>query len=152
MKYSTRNLLYLFSLLLLASCTTDVKDVKNAPAAKEISVIGRWVLIKSEDSDSRKTDHQNQPSDVVLNFKKNGFFIIYDTLVDPKWRKKGLPLIEKRTSGQWKLEDSLLTMIHDDDKDNSFSEEFKILRCDGKELITERSNKKTTVYRTYGKR
>ncbi|WP_430402100.1 hypothetical protein [Fluviicola sp.] len=152
MKYSTRNLLYLFSLLLLASCTTDVKEVENTPAAKEISVVGRWVLIKSEDSDSRKTDHQHQPSDVVLNFKKNGFFIIYDTLVDPKWRKKGLPLIEKRTSGQWKLEDSLLTMIHDDDKDNSFSEEFKILRCDGKELITERSNKKTTVYRTYGKR
>ena len=28
----------------------------------------------------------------------------------------------------------------------------KIVRCDGKELITERSNKKTTVYRTYGKR
>ncbi len=151
MKYSTSNLLSLFMLLLLASCSTGTKEVENVPAEKEISVTGRWVLIKSEDSDSRKTDHQHQPSDVVLNFKKNGFFIIYDTLVDPKWRKKGLPLIEKRTSGQWKLEDSLLTMIHDD-KDTSFSEEFKIVRCDGKELITERSNKKTTVYRTYGKR
>lgn len=150
MKHSTRNLLATLLLLLLASCSTDSKEVKTIPT-EPISVTGRWVLIRSEDSDSRKTDHQHQPSDVVLNFKKNGFFIIYDTLVDPKWRKKGLPLIEKRTSGQWKLEDSLLTMIHDD-KDTSFTEEFKIVRCDGKELITERSNKKTTVYKTYGKR
>lgn len=150
MKHSTRNLLATLLLLLLASCSTDSKEVETIPT-EPISVTGRWVLIKSEDSDSRKTDHQHQPSDVVLNFKKNGFFIIYDTLVDPKWRKKGLPLIEKRTSGQWKLEDSLLTMIHDD-KDTSFTEEFKIVRCDGKELITERSNKKTTVYKTYGKR
>jgi hypothetical protein len=152
MKHSSINLLSLFVLLLLASCSTESKEVKDVPTKTTLSVTGRWVLIKSEDSDSRKTDHQHQPSDVILDFKKNGFFIIYDTLVDPKWRKKGLPLIEKRTSGQWKLEDSLLTMIHDDDKDSAFSEEFKIVRCDGKELITERSNKKTTVYRTYGKR
>jgi hypothetical protein len=151
MKHSTRNLLSIFVLLLLASCSTEPKEAENVPVQEPLSVTGRWVLIKSEGSDSRKTNHQHQPSDVVLNFKKNGFFIIYDTLVDPKWRKKGLPLIEKRTSGQWKLEDSLLTMIHDD-KDTSFTEEFKIVRCDGKELITERSNKKITVYRTYGKK
>lgn len=151
MKHSISNLLTVAIILLLTSCSTGTKEGENVPEETTISVTGRWVLIKSEDSGSRKTDHQHQPSDVVLNFKKNGFFIIYDTLVDPKWRKKGLPLIEKRTSGQWKLEDSLLTMIHDD-KDTSFSEEFKIIRCDGKELITERSNKKTTIYRTYGKR
>jgi len=151
MKHSISNLLTVFIILLLTSCSTGTKKGENALEETKISVTGRWVLIKSEGSDSRKTNHQHQPSDVVLNFKKNGFFIIYDTLVDPKWRKKGLPLIEKRTSGQWKLEDSLLTMIHDD-KDTSFTEEFKIVRCDGKELITERSNKKTTIYRTYGKR
>ncbi len=116
-----------------------------------MSLSGRWVLIKSEDSGSRKTNHQNQPSDVILNIRKNGYFIVYDTFVDPKWRKKGLPLIQERTSGQWKLEDSLLTMIHQD-KDTSYSEDFKIVRCDGAELVTERSNKKTTVYRTYGKK
>lgn len=115
-----------------------------------MAVTGRWVLIKSEDSGSRKTDHQNQPSDVVLNIQKNGFFIVYDTFVDPKWRKKGLPLIQERTSGQWKLDDSLFTLMHRD-KDTAFSEDFKIVRCDGTELVTERSNKKTTVYRTYGK-
>lgn len=116
-----------------------------------MSITGRWVLIKSEDSGSRKKDHQNQPSDVILNIRKNGFFIVYDTFVDPKWRKKGLPLIQERTSGQWKLEDSLLTMVHQD-KDTSYSEGFKIVRCDGTELITERSNRKTTIYRTYGKK
>lgn len=151
MKRSTGNLLSIFILLLFASCSTDTQKVENTPVQKKISIVGRWVLIKSEDSDSRKTDHQNQPSDVVLNIRKNGFFIVYDTLVDPKWRKKGLPLIEKRTSGQWKLEDSLLTMIHQD-KDTAFTEDFKVVRCDGVELVTERSNKKTTVYRTYGKK
>jgi len=138
-------------LLLFTSCSTEDQDVEKTAVQKELSITGRWVLIKSEDSGSRKTNHQNQPSDVVLDIRKNGFFIVYDTFVDPKWRKKGLPLIQERTSGQWKLEDSLLTMIHQD-KDTSFSEDFKVLRCDGKELVTERSNKKTTVYRTYGKK
>lgn len=150
MKHSAVNLLSLFILLIFASCTTDTKEVENTPEQKKISITGRWILIKSEDSGSRKTNHQNQPSDVVLNFKKNGFFIIYDTLVDPKWRKKGLPLIERRTSGQWKLEDSLLTMIHEE-KDSSYIEKFKIKICDGNQLVTERSNKKTMIYRTYGK-
>lgn len=139
------------TLLLVASCSEDVQKVENAPEQKRLSITGRWVLIKSEDSGSRKTNHQNQPSDVVLNIQKNGFFIVYDTFVDPKWRKKGLPLIQERTSGQWELEDSLLTMIHDD-KDTSFSEKLKVVRCNGAELVTERSNKKTTVYRTYGKK
>jgi hypothetical protein len=151
MKLSTVNLLSFFILLLSAACSTDNQEVENTGVKKVLSITGRWVLIKSEDSGSRKTNHQNQPSDVVLNIQKNGFFMVYDTFVDPKWRKKGLPLIQERTSGQWKLEDSLLTMIHQD-KDTSFSEEFKILRCDGAELVTERSNKKTTVYRTYGRK
>lgn len=151
MKQSTINLLLFSTLLLFVSCSTDTKPAENTPEQKKVSIVGRWVLIKSEDSDFRKTDHQNQPSDVVLNMQKNGFFIVYDTLVDPKWRKKGIPLIQERTSGQWKLEDSLLTMIHQD-KDTSFTEDFKIVRCDGVELVTERSNKKTTVYRTYGKK
>lgn len=151
MKQLTINLLSLFILLLFASCSTETEKVENSQEQQKMSVIGRWVLIKSEDSEFRKTNHQNQPSDVVLNIQKNGFFIIYDTLVDPKWRKKGLPLIQERTSGQWKLEDSLLTMIHRD-KDTSFMEDFKIVRCDGVELVTQRSNKKKTVYRTYGKK
>jgi uncharacterized protein YcfL len=139
-----------FVLLLLASCSAETKEAKNATKQGEISITGRWVLIKSEDAGIRKKDHQNQPSDVVLNFRKNGFFIIYDTFVDPAWRKKGLPLIQRRTSGQWKLDGDALTMIYDE-KDTSYSENFKIVRCNGKELVTERSNKKTTIYRTYGK-
>ncbi len=138
-------------LLFFTSCSTDVQKVENAPEQSKLSITGRWVLIKSEDSDSRKTNLQNQPSDVILNIRKNGFFIVYDTFVDPKWRKKGLPLIQERTSGQWELKDSLLTMIHDD-KDTSFREKLKVVRCNGTELVTERSNKKTTVYRTYGKK
>lgn len=150
MKRSKFSLLSIFTMLLLASCSTEPKEVEKEAEKDKMSVTGRWVLIKSEDSGSRKTDHQNQPSDVILNMRKNGFFIVYDTFVDPKWRKKGLPLIQERTSGQWKLEDSILTMVHED-KDTSYSENFKVVRCDGKELVTERSNKKTTIYRTYGK-
>ncbi len=149
MKRSVIPGLSFFILLLLASCSTNGEPEK-APEQKKLSITGRWILIQSENSDSRKTNHQNQPSDVVLNIRENGFFMVYDTFVDPEWRKKGLPLIQERTSGQWQLTDSLLTMIHED-KDTSFSEKFKIIRCNGKELITERSNKKTTVYKTYGK-
>ena len=150
MKRATVHLLSFSLLLLFASCSTNTPKVENADKQKISSITGRWVLIKSEDSGSRKTDHQNQPSDVILNIRKNGFFIVYDTFVDPKWRKKGLPLIQERTSGQWKLEDSSLTMIYQN-KDTMYSEKFKVIRCDGSELVTQRSNKKTTVYRTYGK-
>ncbi|AEA45505.1 lipocalin family protein [Fluviicola taffensis] len=137
---------------IISSCSSDSKGVtKKNTGKEEISVLGRWVLIKSEDLDSRKTNHQNQPSNVVLNFQKNGFFIIYDTFVDPSWRKKGFPLIQERTSGQWELKDSALTLVHQE-KDTSYTENFKIIRCNKKELVTERSNKKTTIYKTYGKK
>lgn len=148
MKRSTVNL---FVLLLFASCTTDPQKAENAPEQPTISIIGRWVLSKSEDSGSRKTNHRNQPSDVVLNIQKNGYFIVYDTFVDPKWHKKGLPLIQERSSGQWELNDSVLTMIHED-KDTSYRENFKIKICNGNELVTEHSGKKTTIYKTYGKK
>jgi hypothetical protein len=151
MKYPTAILVSACILLLFSSCSTDTSEAKKSNEQQKLSVTGRWVLIKSEDSGSRKKDHQNQPSDVILNIQKNGFFIVYDTFVDPKWRKKGLPLIQERTSGQWKLDDSLFTMMHQN-KDTSFTEDFKILRCDGDELVTERSNKKMIIYRTYGKK
>lgn len=150
MKQSAVNFLFIFILLLSASCSTDNQELGNTEEQKKLSITGRWVLIQSEETGSQKTNHQNQPSDVILNLQKNGFFIVYDTFVDPKWRKKGLPLIQERTSGQWKLEDSTLIMTHQD-QDTSYMEQFKIKACDGKELITERSNKKTTVYKTYGK-
>jgi hypothetical protein len=137
---------------LISSCSSDNKPVTEISTEEnKISVLGRWVLIKSEDLESNKTSHQNQPSNVVLNFQKNGFFIIYDTFVDPSWRKKGFPLIQERTSGQWELKDSSLTLIHQE-KDTSFTENLKIVSCNKKELVTERSNKKTTIYRTYGKK
>lgn len=152
MKYLIISLIFSSVFVLFTACSTDHKTTaKETPAKEAGSILGKWVLIKSEDSNSRKKNHQNQPSNVILNFQKNGFFIVYDTFVDPAWRKKGLPLIQKRTSGQWELQNSDLTMIYRD-KDSSRTEKFKIMRCDGKELVTQRSDNEKTIYRTYGKK
>lgn len=152
MKYLILSLLFSPVFVIFTACSGNNKPaVKETVDEETVSIQGKWVLIKSEDSNSRKKNHQNQPSNVILDFQKNGFFIVYDTFVDPAWRKKGLPLIQKRASGQWKLQKSDLTMIYRD-KDSTRTEKFKIVRCSEKELVTQRSGNKKTIYRTYGKK
>ncbi|HLP54550.1 MAG TPA: lipocalin family protein [Fluviicola sp.] len=144
----------LFTLLLMASCTGEAADktIENQPASVKEDILGRWKLTKEEQRTSREkgVQYANQPTNVVLHIQKNGYFIIYDTFIDPAWKSKGLPLIQRRSKGQWQLEGKQLTLNHLMD-DSSYTEELEITSITDNELVTKGKDKKANIYKTYGK-
>ncbi|ASS48720.1 MAG: hypothetical protein A3D31_06775 [Candidatus Fluviicola riflensis] len=144
----------LFALLLVASCSTESTDKpvgEQVTSAKE-SIIGRWKLTKEEQKTTREkgVEYSTQPTNIVLHIQKNGYFIIYDTFIDPEWKEKGLPLIQRRSKGQWKLNDKQLLLTHLMD-DSSYTEDLEITSITSTELITKGKDRKANIYKTYGK-
>ncbi|MES2554803.1 MAG: lipocalin family protein [Bacteroidota bacterium] len=144
----------LFALLLVTSCTDSSAD---KPAGEQVTstksgILGRWKLTKEEQKTTREkgVEYSNQPTNIVLHIQKNGYFIIYDTFIDPEWKEKGLPLIQRRSKGQWKLNDKQLSLTHLMD-DSSYTEELEITSITSTELITKGKDKKANIYKTYGK-
>lgn len=146
----------LILLIGLTSCGGENNADKSEPATEDNSMEetlkGRWKLTKEEHKMTREkgVQYSKQPTNVILHIQKNGYFIIYDTFIDPKWKEKGLPLIERRSKGQWQLNGKTLTLNHIDD-DTSFVEKLEIAELTEKELVTHGSDKKANIYKTYGK-
>lgn len=139
----------------LAACGENATD-KNEPVTEgnsmEETLKGRWKLTKEEHKMTREkgVQYSKQPTNVILHIQKNGYFTIYDTFIDPKWKEKGLPLIERRSKGQWQLEGKTLTLNYIED-DTSYSEKLEITTLSKTELVTRGSDKKANIYKTYGK-
>lgn len=144
----------LFAMLLVASCTSESADksVEKESTATKDAILGRWKLTKEEQKTTREkgVQYADQPTNVVLHIQKNGYFIIYDTFIDPQWKNKGLPLIQRRSKGQWELNGSQLSLTHLMD-DSSYKEELEITSISENELITKGKDKKANIYKTYGK-
>lgn len=139
----------------LTSCGSGTQP-ENEPVKEgnsmEETLQGRWKLTKEEHKMTREkgVQYSKQPTNVILHIQKNGYFIIYDTFIDPKWKEKGLPLIERRSKGQWQLTDKTLTLNYIED-DTSYAEKLEITKLSDTELVTHGSDKKANIYKTYGK-
>lgn len=146
----TSILLISFGIALLLSACNETSSKTATDKTTEIS--GRWKLAKAEQtSKSEKgVEYNNQPTNVVLHLQQNGYFIIYDTFVDPSWKEKGLPLIEQRSKGQWKYDGKTLTLMHTSG-DTSYTETLKIKELSASSLITQGSDNKSAIYKTYGR-
>jgi Lipocalin-like domain len=144
----------LFVLLLATSCTSESteKTAEEQVTSEKTGILGRWKLTKEEQKTTREkgVQYADQPTNVVLHIQKNGYFTIYDTFIDPKWKEKGLPLIQRRSKGQWTLEGKQLSLTHLMD-DSSYTEELEITSITSSELITKGKDKKANIYKTYGK-
>lgn len=137
------------------SCDSASSNSKNElePAIEmqtDHKVIGKWQLTKTEDG-SKKSNENKGLSVIVMDIQKNGYFIVYDTFTDPNWKKKGLPLIEQRASGQWNLEGENLTLTYSEEQDGKV-EQLTVTKLTSNELITKNAKAKSTVYKTYGKK
>ena len=137
-----------------AACSGSATENKagGTPAELSESIVGRWKLTKEERMKTREkgVEYANQPTNVVLHIQKNGYFIIYDTFIDPKWKHKGLPLIQQRSKGQWQVKDKQLMLTHLSD-DTTYTEELEVTTLDNTQLITKGKDRKSNVYKTYGK-
>ena len=142
-------LLSLSALVFLQSCGGN-STAKESNKDQETTIIGKWRLTKKGQKENENQSEAKQPTQVVMDLQKNGFFIVYDTFLDPEWKKKGLPLIQEITKGQWTFEKSTLTLNHQT-PDTTYTETFNVSSVSNETLITKGSNKQTTIYRTYGR-
>ncbi len=144
----------LSALLTLAACSSQTKETtdSDAPIENANQIMGRWKLTKEERMKSPEAgvQYSNQPTNIVLHLQKNGYFIIYDTFIDPTWKEKGLPLILQRSKGQWELNGKQLSLTHLSD-DSSYSEVLEVTSIDDHQLVTRGKDKKSNIYKTYGK-
>jgi len=127
------------------------KEAEGQEAAGN-PIVGRWKLEKEEQKATREkgVEYADQPTFVILNVQKNGYFILYDTFIDPAWKKKGLPLISERSKGQWEMKGKELSLHHNSD-DTSFTEIVQVTEIGNKTLVTKGRDAKSNVYKTYGK-
>ena len=146
--------LMLSTLLFITACSSQPKETSDtdAPIENSTEIMGRWKLTKEEriKSSEAGVEYSNQPTNIVLHLQKNGYFIIYDTFIDPSWKEKGLPLILQRSKGQWELKGKQLSLTHLSD-DSSYSEILEVTSVNDHELVTRGKNKKSNIYKTYGK-
>lgn len=135
----------------LVSCNSGSENPIKADDMKS-ALAGRWELQKEEKnpSDEKGIAYSNQPTDVILKLEKNGYFLLYDTVLNPEWKSKGLPLITERSKGQWDYLDNKLVLNHTG-KDTSYLEELEVSKVDDATLITRGKDKKSNIYKTYQK-
>lgn len=142
-----RNLafVYMGMSLIFAACTsTETKEDTG-------SISGRWKLSSETQSPQKEAgiDLKKQPTVVVMHLQQNGYFIIYDSFVDPDWQQKGLPKIEQRSKGQWTFEKDQLTLMHSGD--SSYSKVFKVNKLETGTLEIEETSVGKSVKKTYSK-
>jgi len=142
------------AILLTTFCTenTPEKAAGDLLAENPKAIVGRWKLTKEErfKSHEKGVEFADQPTNVILHIQNNGYFIIYDTFIDPSWKSKGLPLIQSRSKGQWLIDNGQLQLTHLSD-DTSYVERVEITALDSEKLITRGQDQKSIVYKTYGK-
>lgn len=154
------NTKYIFGVLvtplLIIGCTstdsTSDSIEKNSDSENNL-IVGRWKLEKEVLTSSKQEiiEYKNQPSAVLLNVQKNGYYMLYDSIVDPSWKKKGLPLIQVRSKGQWELEGTEFSM-NQQSAENNDSESFEVMALTKSELVTKGTKKKSAVTRTYSRK
>lgn len=133
------------SFLMIACTSTETSYEKSA------SIYGRWKLRSEEQTPKKEEgiDLEKQPTVVVMHLQQNGYFIIYDSFVDPNWQKKGLPKIEQRSKGQWMYKGDKLTLNHTGD--STYSKVFKVGKLETGNLEIEETVDGKTTKKSYSK-
>lgn len=125
------------------SCTsTPVPNETNVEEGTDSSedehlIARKWILSDNLTSDS--------PTMVIMSLEKNGYFIIYDTIIDPKFTAAGINKIQPISKGQWKFENNKLNLNHLL-PESSKPEIFEVTTLSPTKLITKGSNNKTHKY------
>ncbi len=134
--------------LLVASCGDN-----STPKNDESSIQRKWTLQKTEDRSEKyqSEEFKNQPIEIILSLEENGYFVIYDTFLDPKFDGAGINKIQERSKGQWDYKDDVLTLNHMN-VDNPRKEVLKVKTPSKDELVLQGADSKANIYTTYNKR
>jgi len=133
-------------LLLIAfafsSCNSDSASQQGIESNAEYDIAinklaKKWVLADDIASDS--------PTMVIMSFEKSGYFIIYDTIIDPKFAEAGINKIQAISKGQWEYENNQISLIHLLPESRN-PEIFTVKNLSSTNLIMTGSNNKTHKY------
>jgi len=146
----------IFSILVLCGFFMQLAGCGSAEPEKEVSeeipsIVRKWKLQTHENKSAGgdKLDLASQPTNIILSVRPEGYFVIYDTFTDPRFKTAGLNRIQQRSKGQWKQEGDKLT-LHHTLGDSSYSEELYITRLNKNTLVTKGKDEKSLIYKTYG--
>jgi hypothetical protein len=160
MKNSSLIFLSIISSLCFYSCSSSndearkkeiLEEMADKPATKEeLLLIGKWKLSIQQNKavPSEKIDYSKQKIEIITRFESNGYFETYDTFLDPKYINSGLPKIQLRGKGQWKMSEGFLTLQHLD-TENKRTEKLKVDILNEKTLEVHGAEKNTSIYKTY---
>ena len=95
----------LFALLLFVSCST------NNDKVEQTDLTGTWTLFK-EVKNEKTIDYSGVPSATKIEFKDNGYFLIFDKITDEKISSAGVGTIQDNLKGQYEIIDNLIRMNH----------------------------------------
>jgi len=144
--------LILFTLsLVFTACNTSSDNNQNVEdEINDNPILNKWKLQshQKEEQISKKMDLKAQPTEVILSIMDGGYFIIYDTFIDPKFNFKGFNRIQERSKGQWELIDNKLTLHHQHD-DTSYLEVLEITTLNLNTLATKSKDKKIVIRKVY---
>ena len=136
--------------LFLFSCSQPPAEIEEQDD-KDTSIIGKWKLQIHEKKEisNKEIDLKSQPTQVILSILDGGYFVLYDTFVDPRFDQKGFSRISERSKGQWEFLDDEKLILRHNSADTSMIEELTITLLNKNTLVTKGKDKKSTIYKTY---
>jgi hypothetical protein len=136
--------------IIAASCSGKEKAADNEASGKEM-LTGSWKLERAnKENAATGIAYANEHVQVILSLRPNGYFLVYDSVIDPAWKEKGVPLITERLKGQWERKNEQLTLHYSGD--STYSETLEISKVDGSTLVTKGKNQQSSVFKTYGRK
>ena len=133
---------FLVLVFAFSSCNSDTNIQKGGKSITEYDntlkiLTKKWVLTDGISEDT--------PTMIIMSLEKNGYFIIYDTIIDPKFAEAGITKIQPISKGQWRYENNELRLMHLLPESNN-PEVFKVKELSSTKLITEGLNSKVHKY------
>ncbi|MES2589256.1 MAG: hypothetical protein V4622_09755 [Bacteroidota bacterium] len=142
----------LFSSVLI-SCSSNEKENDESKVEEENDnpIVGKWKLhnLQKKEGTNSEMDLKNQPTEVILSLMDGGYFLIYDTFVDPRFDQKGFNRISETSKGQWEFIDNKKLILHHNSDDSTVIEELDVTMLNKNTLVTKGKDKKSSIYKTY---
>ncbi|TNE53253.1 MAG: hypothetical protein EP338_12005 [Bacteroidetes bacterium] len=148
MKYGIILSLFVF---VLGACGEEPNKKEPVDEQEETPIVGKWKLQTHKKKDDKETeiDLKSQPTQVILSILDGGYFVLYDTFVDPKFNQKGFSRISERSKGQWEFRDGKKLVLRHNREDTTIVEELIITLLNKNTLVTQGKDNKATIYKTY---
>jgi hypothetical protein len=143
---------FILILFILFSCSNNEQNKEQIiEETNENPIVGKWKLNthKNKSSDNKEIDLKSQPTEVILSLMDGGYFVVYDTFIDPRFNQKGFNRISERSKGQWEFIDNKKLILHHNFDDTTRVEEMEVTLLNKNTLVTKGKDKKSNIYKTY---